>query len=144
MSNEIILAMREPHLSRLLSGEKTAEVRRTRPSLKTMDGIKPLVLYLYHRGAIHGICFVKNVRFRRDGILDERGLKSWVSCHHKQACLTEAEMTNYLNGAKFPCIYFIINAFPYEAPITVSCRPQSWMYMTPEVRSVLLQKGGAV
>lgn len=83
----IIIPLLEPHLSRLLSGEKTAEVRRQSPSFApALD-----YLYLYHRGAIHG-------RVRVVAWVPLKGADLWrtVKEWHHEACLSPIEMAKYL------------------------------------------------
>lgn len=135
----LILAMREPYLSKLLTGEKTAEVRRTSPDLLNLRGMR---LYLYHKGRICGHVTVSDFQRTKYQFLDK--LCEEV---HGDACLSYEEMSDYLygyqslSGVDIACrngiIYKVSDPVRYECPVPVPCRPQSWQYMTDEIRTML-------
>lgn len=120
----LILAMREPHLSRLLNGEKHLELRRNHPAHVENVGR----LYLYMRGYIHGYVEVVDV--------EQRGactLHSIASRWHQGARLTYQDAYTYLNGAYKAVAYRVCKPVRFKEPVAVCIRPQSWMYATPEI-----------
>lgn len=125
--------MREPYLTQLLTGEKTAEVRRTSPR-HWAPLPYPFPLYLYHRGKIHGHVMATSLYFTGFGRCAE-----FVKKLHKRACLSEAEMLEYLKDRRNGVIYTVEHPTRYAAPIPVPCRPQSWIYITPSILSLLPQ-----
>lgn len=135
----LILAMREPYLTQLLNGEKTAEVRRTKPDLINIYGCR---LYLYHKKRIYGHVTVKNWQHTAYQFLTPL-CKEWSAA----AALTPDEMKKYLSGGlskagmEMACrngiIYLVGEPVRYAFPVDVPCRPQSWQYMTPEIKALL-------
>lgn len=126
MSTSIILAMREKWLNLILSGQKTAEVRRTRPSSPCY---MPDYLYLYHKGCIHGIAEVRAYRILPCG---------WFSLdigECQEACLSVEEAKRYLQTSSLGVIYKLGRVQRFTQPIPVPCRPQSWQYLTEKIRA---------
>lgn len=130
---EIILAMKPKYLELILNGTKTAELRRTHPVTTRL----PDRLWLYQGGCIHGsvdvnrFCFIYRLQH-----LDTLCYKMDTP---ERACVTPDEMWNYLFPAKNPIIYGLCNPVRAIHPIPVSCRPQSWIYMTDEVRAIVYE-----
>lgn len=140
MSNpyHLILAMREPYLTQLLNGEKTAEVRRTAPDLLNLKGCR---LYLYHKKHIYGHVTVQEVQRTHHLYLD-----SVCNIYARAACLPVEDMKKYLYGYRsadgIACcckgiIYFVGAPVRYAEPVAVPCRPQSWQYMTGDTLALL-------
>lgn len=127
-TNYLILAMREKWMNLIFSGEKTVEVRRTCPA-SLLDFLD--YLYLYNRGCVHGIAKVSGFAFPK-----YCGRVEMHDCCCK-ACLTQAEMNKYIDGARSPIIYIISRAQRFDTPIPVLCRPQSWQYATPELLDII-------
>lgn len=126
-NTEIILAMRHKWLELILSGIKVAEIRRTRPA----EGKLPCRLWLYQGGMIHGC--VDTIGFA------EYFTPSELSKHRdtqKMACLSEMELEAYLWKAKNPIVYYLDTPRRAPRPFPVTCRPQSWQYMTDELRAI--------
>lgn len=126
---EIILAMREKWLNLILDGKKIFEVRRTCPKRR------PWRIYLYRRGMIWGVAEVAHWWHVCDMLPREyftSGL--YPAMFASKACLSEREYLDYMNGAKRPAVYYLREVSRYEQPVPVSCRPQSWQYMTDEIR----------
>lgn len=124
----LILAMREKGLNLILSGKKTAEVRRTRPA-RPCD--MPDYLYLYHRGCVHGIAEVRAYRYLPCG---------WFSLDRgecKEACLSVEEARGYLQLSSLGVIYKLGRVQRFPKPVPVPCRPQSWQYATPELLDII-------
>lgn len=124
----IVLAMREPHMSRLLNGEKTAEVRRTSPTVVVYR------LYLYRRGHIHGYVDVAGYAAAKWHPSDS-GIANAVRKYHAAAMLDPEDMRRYLKGAASPCIYLVKNPVRLQKPLPVGIRPQSWQYATEEIQA---------
>lgn len=131
---DIILAMREKWLNLILDGKKVFEVRRTCPKRK------PGRIYLYRLGMIWGVadvgmwwrvCDMFNREYFTAGEFREK--------FAAKACLGVQEYLGYLDGAKRPAVYHLREVYPYAQPIPVSCRPQSWQYMTDEIREQIAQ-----
>lgn len=148
--DDIILAMREPYLSKLLSGEKTIEVRKTHPKTDCLmkygtQHMFGMTLYLYHRRQIWGHVTVTDYVFTENADLDRLCEK-----YAADACLSFEEMFEYLypskptsawyQKARQGVLYFVEKPVRYEQPVPVPCRPQSWQYMTAEIQN-LLPKG---
>lgn len=121
----ILLSIHPKHCQKILAGEKTAEIRKTRPIL---TGSGPPRIYLYEtkegRGAVVGEC----VCFR-------------VSCFNsakyeyiqKASCLTEQEIAAYSKGKKYYA-WLLKDVTPYRNPRPIvefgfSRAPQSWRYL---------------
>lgn len=142
LADALILAMREPYLSKLLSGEKTVEVRKTHPTsiyLKKYGtqhfcGCK---LYLYHKGQIWGHVSVNNHL-----LTEGHALNYLCERYANAACLDCFKMYEYLAGggdgkARPGILYFVEKPVRYARPVPVPCRPQSWQYMTDSILKLL-------
>lgn len=140
---EIIIAMKPKYLELILNGTKTAEVRRTRPKEPCYW---PNRLWLYQGGCIHGYVNVKGYR-----VPETESLVTWarnVSTElHEKACILEHDMYMYLisglvrRSYRKPqqIVYLLGTAVRATKPIPVPCRPQSWIYMTDEVRAIVYE-----
>ena len=134
----LILAMRERWMNLILDGQKTAEVRRTRPA-RLCD--MPDYLFLYHRRCLHGVAEVVGT-----DLFNQSGLyKEWVfasfRAYGEKACLTRVDFFRYLALAKSPVVYLLGRVERFAEPIPVPERPQSWMYMTDAVREIVFGNG---
>lgn len=121
----LILAMREPYLSQLLSGEKTVEVRRTRPAEAILRNAKNLRLYLYKGGYIHG--YIECYERVEPEVVDVFGDWEYMA---KRACLTIEKLKAYLSGCNpdRAIFYCVRNPSRYKVPKPYSTTVQSWMY----------------
>lgn len=124
----LILAMREKWLRLLLTGEKTAEVRRTSPRAEVWPGTR---LYLYHKGAIWG--YVTVTRAERVCAGNSAKLHSQVCVYFRRACLGFMEMMEYLDKCVSGRVYVVTDPVRFAEPVPVPCRPQGWQYMTAAV-----------
>lgn len=123
-SPEIIIALRQPWLALILHRTKTAELRRTHPSYI------PDRLYLYHRRCIHGHADVAEW----DTHSTHRQLvNTWAD----RLCMSRLRILEYLDGATTPIVYALANITTYPLPIPIPKKPQSWIYMTPAIRSLI-------
>lgn len=121
----LILAMREPYLSQLLSGEKAVEVRRTSPKKDILRNAKTLRLYLYKGGQIHGYVDVSGYATLSDVYF----LGAWESMRCA-ACLTDEELGRYLWQAlpDRAIFYCVRNSYRYKKPHKFGTTVQSWIY----------------
>lgn len=141
---EIILAMQPRWLNLILDGKKTAEVRRTSPARAEDD---PCRLWLYQGGAIHGYANVARVHKPQMGMPQMIWCMKIVDEFHIRACLSARDMHDYLTrdllGKTYRehwnrAVYELAGGRDFRgAPIYVPCRPQSWMFMTDEVRDII-------
>lgn len=132
----VIVAMREPFLSAVLNGEKTIEVRRTRPRRL------PIMLFFYYRGKIYAGATLKHVHclpccyaIRENRVTVQAACKRF----HGQACLTYEAMRDYLSLGTAPTLYELGAVEVYRNPVPVPCRPQSWQYMTDDMMKMIPQ-----
>lgn len=120
---DIVLALKPKWLELILSGKKTAEVRRTLPA-RLEPGDK---VYFYCKGDIHGFAFVEDVYHVVDYIT-KRQYAYWCAEH---ACLTEQEILNYWNYgyngrfATSPGVILLQDVQRYEDP-------HPWRGSTPQ------------
>lgn len=116
---DILLAMKEKWLKKLLDGTKTVELRRTHPKGSAV----PKYIYLYYRGMVWGKVEVHDVLYNPYST-------SWLAEKtYKDACLSYQEAYDYLGGAYGSAAYYVTNPVRYKTPFPVSARPQSWQYM---------------
>lgn len=123
-SPEIIIPLRQPWLELILNGTKTAELRRTHPSYI------PDRLYLYHRRCIHGHADVAAWDLHSTR-------RQFAANWSKHLCLPPAEILKYLEGAANPIVYNLANITKYPHPIPIPAKPQTWIYMTPAIRTLI-------
>ena len=108
MSKAVMLSIRPKWVEKIASGEKTIEVRKTRPKLET-----PFKAYLYvtagnlsYRCPNGMICHCNGGRavigeFTCDRIYELAPLNHAPDDVEKQACLTREEIVNYLKGTGY-------------------------------------------
>ena len=107
MSKAVMLSIRPKWCEKIANGEKTIEVRKTRPKLETpfkcyiyctIDGIKKMpkdyIAESVERGKVIG-------EFTCDRIYELAPLNHAPDDVEKQACLTREEIVNYLKGAGY-------------------------------------------
>lgn len=130
----IVLAMAEPHLSNILTGKKTVEIRRNRPKMPIRTGTK---FFLYHKKAIYGwfkCSLTSDTVYRIDNPFMPDTLRdSILEPLCEPSCVSKAFIYNYLKGAKRPVLYYISAVKVFKQPLPVLCRPQSWIYSTKEL-----------
>lgn len=101
MSKAVMLSVRPKWVEKIASGEKTIEVRKTRPNLKT-----PFKCYIYctQSGIALG-AWGKHGKvigeFTCDRIYEIAPLNHAPDDVEKQACLTREEIVNYLKGTGY-------------------------------------------
>lgn len=120
---DIVLALKPKWLELILSGKKTAEVRRTLPA-RLEPGDK---VYFYCKGDIHGVAIVEDVH-KVSGYFYK---PSYASMYAEKACLTEQDILNYWNYgynerfATRPGIILLKDVQRYDDP-------QPWRGSTPQ------------
>lgn len=131
---DLILAMKEKYLKLILCGRKKAEIRRTTPR----EGPNRR-LWLYCQGHIHGYV---EVGWRN--YIGNNSLYNWSSVKlmapEHLSCVTAGEISTYLAGATDACVYLLRTVHRFKEPYRTQLRPQSWMYMPPELRTRLCRK----
>lgn len=135
----ILLSVRRPFSQKILSGEKTWELRKTKPRLKRGGPVK---IWLYESGkdgerAIIGWCRLEYL------IIVPRRLPPWLP---KRACVTEDYIRDYMRGYR-PCYGWGVKdpvRLPDAVPLSdigLTRPPQSWQYLTPEQADILERRG---
>lgn len=131
---DLILAMKEKYLKLILCGRKKVEIRRTTPR----EGPNKR-LWLYFKGHIHGY-----VEVQRRQYIGDNSWYNWSAVKlvapERVSGVQVGELNNYLEGAKDTCVYHLGTAHRFKEPYTTILRPQSWMYMPPELRTRLCRK----
>lgn len=127
----ILLSVRRPWSGKILSGEKTWELRKNAPRLKKGDSV---TLWLYESGkdgerAIIGKCQLKYLF----PVISR--VPIWLP---SKACVTEEYLQSYL-----PCKAWGVHD-PVRLPhavllddIGLTRPPQSWQYLTDEQAAIL-------
>ncbi|MDH3068817.1 ASCH domain-containing protein [Akkermansia sp. N21169] len=131
----ILLSIKQPFSGKILSGEKTWELRKNVPRLKKGDSV---TLWLYESGkdgarAIIGKCrMVSYVALRHMPFGDALDLLM------REACVTAVRIYSYL-----PCYAWGVQdpvRLPAAVPLSaigLSRPPQSWQYLTDEQAAIL-------
>lgn len=121
MSKAVMLSIRPKWCEKIASGEKTVEVRKTRPKLET-----PFMCYIYctldkisYRTNTVGRCNGKVIgEFTCDRIYELAPLNHAPDDVEKQACLTREEIVNYLKGTGYG--WHILDLKIYDNPQELS------------------------
>ncbi len=143
MSKAVMLSIRPKWCEKIANGEKTIEVRKTRPKWQT-----PFKCYIYctmdhphisvscveldklnYRTKTVGRCNGKVIgEFTCDRIYELAPLNHAPDDVEKQACLTREEIVNYLKGTGYG--WHIVNLKIYDTPRELSefrrACPNSW------------------
>lgn len=131
MSKAVMLSIRPKWCEKIASGEKTIEVRKTRPKLET-----PFKCYIYEtqgfveRDGIMAFRLGGRIigEFTCDRIYELAPLNHAPDDVEKQACLTREEIVNYLKGTGYG--WHIVNLKIYDTPRELSefrrACPNSW------------------
>lgn len=126
---DIILSVRPEHLTNILAGKKTVELRKTFP-LDFQEKGKGQRVFLYECGpkgrhCVIGVCALHGY-IKSDPDINGYGILS------KQACLSEIEIATYAKGKK---VFGWAIASPRELPKPLQLSdfglnrpPQSWCY----------------
>ena len=117
MSKAVMLSIRQKWCEKIANGEKTIEVRKTKPKLET-----PFKCYIYEtqgwweRDGLMAFRLGGRVigEFTCDRIYELAPLNHAPDDVEKQACLTREEIVNYLKGTGYG--WHISNLKIYDAP----------------------------
>ena len=118
MSKAVMLSIRPKWCEKICCGEKTIEVRKTRPKLET-----PFKAYIYcsqgnDARRLRGSWGKVIGEFTCDRIYELAPLNHAPDDVEKQACLTREEIVNYLKGTGYG--WHIVNLKIYDAPRELS------------------------
>nr|DAE15023.1 MAG TPA: hypothetical protein [Siphoviridae sp. cty3u30] len=135
MSKAVLISIRPEWCEKIINGEKTIEVRKTRPKLQT-----PYKCYIYctagnlsyktPNGMICHCCGCREVigEFTCDRIYELAPLNHAPDDVERQACLTREEIVQYLKGIGYG--WHITDLRIYDAPRELSefrrACPNSW------------------
>lgn len=149
MSKAVLISIRPKWCEKIISGEKTIEVRKTRPKMET-----PFKCYIYcTRGKdarrLRGSWSKVIGEFACDRIYELAPLNHAPDDAEQQACLTREEIARYLKGIGYG--WHISNLRIYDhprdlweftglretkfglAPGPITRPPQSWRYVEEEL-----------
>ena len=152
MSKAVMLSIRPKWVEKIASGEKTIEVRKTRPKLET-----PFKCYIYctqgnDARRLRGSWGKVIGEFTCDrifpiNVFDNGGIQNWLFEHMARSCLTYEELADYIGNGKTGYGWHIsdlrIYDVPHElseftglrntrfgaAPYDIKRAPQSWCYV---------------
>lgn len=135
MSKAVMLSVRPKWCEKIARGEKTIEVRKTRPKLET-----PFKCYIYctqgndaHR--LRGSWGKVIGEFTCDrifpiNVFDNGSIQNWLFEHMKRSCLTYEELADYIGNGKTGYGWHISDLRIYDAPRELSefllACPNSW------------------
>lgn len=135
----ILISIKPEWVKKILSGEKTIEVRKTKPKFAP-----PLICYIYEcgTGKIVGE-FVCNQIDTYEPVagspfseLEEKCWdgERWTNIDYNKMCLSEKEFNDYKRGSWSVYGWHISNLKIYDVPIElkefrISRPPQSWQYV---------------
>lgn len=124
MSKAVMLSIRPKWCEKIASGEKTVEVRKTRPKLET-----PFKCYIYETqgwGEKDGI-----MAFRLGGrvigeftcdrifpinVFDNGSIQNWLFEHMERSCLTDEELAGYIGNGRTGHGWHISDLAIYDEP----------------------------
>lgn len=116
----LLLALHLEWFSRMASGQKTVELRRTHPADPATG-----TLFFSIRGTCYGQATVCS-------ITQDAAINLAIN-HHQEAAMTPHQAMDYLQGAKDPIAYHICEVVRYKAPLPIVRTPQSWQFMPPSL-----------
>lgn len=116
----LLLALHLEWFSRMATGQKTVELRRTHPADPATG-----TLFFAIRGTCYGQATVCD-------ITQDAAINLAIN-HHQEAAMTPHQAMDYLQGAKDPVAYHICGVVRYKAPLPIVRTPQSWQFMPPSL-----------
>lgn len=152
MSKAVMLSVRPKWCEKIANGEKTIEVRKTRPKLDT-----PFKCYIYctqsgvalgawgQHGKVIGEFTCD--RIFPINVFDNGGIQNWFFEHMERSCLTYEELADYIGNGRTGYGWHISDLCIYDAPRELSeltglrdtrfgaapydikRAPQSWCYV---------------
>lgn len=158
MSKAVLISIRPKWVEKIASGEKTIEVRKTRPKLETsfkcyiyctIDGIKKMpkdyIAESVERGKVIGEFTCD--RIFPINVFDNGSIQNWLFEHMERSCLTYEELADYIGNGKTGYGWHISDLKIYDmprdlsefiglrdtkfgaAPYEIKRPPQSWCYV---------------
>ncbi len=131
----ILISVRRPFSGKILSGEKTWELRKNKPRIPRGEHV---TLWLYESGMDGTRGIIGKCRLVFTARLRPYPPKTILELVMKEACVMEEHIRAYL-----PCYAWGIQD-PVKLPslvllssIGMTRPPQSWQYLTPEQASIL-------
>ena len=152
MSKAVMLSIRPKWCEKIARGEKTIEVRKTRPKLET-----PFKCYIYctQSGVAlgawgkHGKVIGEFTcdRIFPINVFDNGGIQNWFFEHMERSCLTYERLADYIGNGKTGYGWHISDLRIYDAPrelsgftglrdtrfgaapFDIKRAPQSWCYV---------------
>nr|DAM44114.1 MAG TPA: hypothetical protein [Caudoviricetes sp.] len=155
MSKAVMLSIRPKWCEKIASGEKTIEVRKTKPKLEI-----PFKCYIYEtqgwweRDGIMAFRLGGHVigEFTCDrifpiNVFDNGSIQNWLFEHMERSCLTYEELADYIGNGKTGHGWRISGLLLYDQPkgldeftrlretkfgsepVTIKRPPQSWYYV---------------
>lgn len=122
---DIILSIHPKWAEKIYSGEKTVEVRKTRP--RNWCSFPDRIIYFYETAPVKkitGFCFLKFASKK-----NKEAVKNLDSETFNKTCLTEKELIEYSNG-KDLCFWNLKDPRKFDTPIDLKGSvPQSWRYV---------------
>ena len=121
MSKAVMLSVRPKWCEKIARGEKTIEVRKTRPKLET-----PFKCYIYctqgnDARRLRGSWGKVIGEFTCDrifpiNVFDNGSIQNWLFEHMKRSCLTYEELADYIGNGKTGYGWHISDLRIYDAP----------------------------
>ncbi|WP_420451786.1 transcriptional regulator [Ilumatobacter sp.] len=133
----VLMSVRSPHVERLLSGEKTVELRRRR--WRVPDGSSVLLYGSRKERAIVGSLVVK-------ATTDGSPTAIW-NAHGRASGLTRSEFRRYFDGAENAVAIEVCDVRSLEDPLTLDELrrrnprfhvPQSYRFVPPDELAIVL------
>lgn len=125
MSKAVMLSIRPKWVEKIASGEKTIEVRKTRPKLDT-----PFKCYIYctQSGVAlgawgkHGKVIGEFTcdRIFPINVFDNGGIQNWFFEHMERSCLTYEELAGYIGNGRTGYGWHISDLKIYDTPKKLS------------------------
>lgn len=125
MSKAVMLSIRPKWVEKISNGEKTIEVRKTRPKLDT-----PFKCYIYctQSGVAlgawgkHGKVIGEFTcdRIFPINVFDNGGIQNWFFGHMERSCLTYEELTDYIGNGRTGHGWHISDLAIYDEPIELA------------------------
>lgn len=131
----ILLSVRRPFSGKILSGEKTLELRKNMPRLR---GREFETIWLYESGKDGERAIIGKCRLALCLTINKEVSPDSLSAVCKSACVTEEHIFHYI-----PCFTWVVRypvRLPHAVPLSaigLTRPPQSWQYLTPEQAAIL-------
>lgn len=126
-TNDIVLAVKREWLDLILTGKKTAELRRCVPDWEFVSGMPAYKIFFYHKGLIYGEAFVERVA--RVSIFSADVMKV-CGVYASRTQVPARQAHDYLLGGNSPGIILFDRLKVYPTPRRWhGPRPQNFVYV---------------